>query len=260
MPDELVALLQRHPAFASMQRLGEEPTEFLEYMDEEGIQQAWLIQYHAEDTMGYGRKEAEAVWRFCEADEERLVAVGGYRPAEGDPAVHVEDLRSHGVRVLKIHPVHQHLDPGDPRLAGLWEAAADAGMPVVVHTGPSVFPGADNAYADPGLLAPVLAAHPRAQVIIGHGGRPDATQTAVELVERHDNAWLDLSGCPPKRLHQYFGDLEALAARTLWGTDWPGPGVPGLAANVEAFMALGLSEEAQRAILVDNATRLLQSA
>jgi len=79
-------------------------------------------------------------------------------------------------------------------------------------------------------------------------------------VQENPNAWLDLSSCPPTRLRAYFGDLEALAPRTVWGSDWPGPGVPGMGANVEAFLALGLSAEANRAILHDNLTRILARA
>jgi len=47
-----------------------------------------------------------------------------------------------------------------------------------------------------------------------------------------------------------------VAAKSLWGTDWPGPGVPTMRANVEAFLALPLSEETKRKVLHDNAAAL----
>ena len=130
-------------------------------------------------------------------------------------------------------------------------------MPVLFHTGTSRFPGADNAFADPTPIGAVCSRFPELAVIIAHGGRPDHTQEAVALVAEFDHAWLDLSSCPPHRLGDYFGDLGELAGKTLWGSDWPGPGVPGMGANVEGFLKLGLSEAANRAILHDNAKRLL---
>jgi predicted TIM-barrel fold metal-dependent hydrolase len=42
----------------------------------------------------------------------------------------------------------------------------------------------------------------------------------------------------------------------LWGTDWPGPGVPEIKGNVEKFHALPIAAEAKRKILYDNAARL----
>lgn len=130
-------------------------------------------------------------------------------------------------------------------------------MPVIFHTGTSRFPGADNSFADPSPIGAVCSRFPDLPVIVAHGGRPDHTRQAVALVQEFDNAWLDLSSCPPSRLEAYFGDLRELAASTLWGSDWPGPGVPGMGANVEAFLALGLPAWANHAILRDNAANLL---
>ena len=50
--------------------------------------------------------------------------------------------------------------------------------------------------------------------------------------------------------------LPEIADRCLWGTDWPGPGVPDLRRNVEDFLGLGLPEPVNRAILHGNAQRL----
>ncbi len=55
----------------------------------------------------------------------------------------------------------------------------------------------------------------------------------------------DISGIPPKTLLKYFPRLEEIAAKTLFGTDWPGPGVPDIKRNVEEFRALPLSQAAQ---------------
>lgn len=258
MKPELVELLGRHPAFQSLGALAADPEAFLRYMDAEGIWQAWIITYNAPKTMGYGRAEAEAVWDFCATNAERLVSVGGFDPTtEGDGAAAVDSMRQGGVRALKIHPVHQGISADDPSLDSFYARAETLRMPVLVHTGPSVFPGARNEFSDPSVLARVASAHPKLPLVIAHGGRPDQTDAALAVLAAHPNTWLDLSGCPPSRLGDYFGDLRAISERVLWGSDWPGPRVPGLAANVEAFLELGLGAEAEARILHDNAVRLL---
>jgi hypothetical protein len=68
--------------------------------------------------------------------------------------------------------------------------------------------------------------------------------------------YMDISGIPPQKLLEYFPRLEEIADKVLFGTDWPGPGVPDVRGNIEKFLALPLSEAAQRKMLYDNAARL----
>ncbi|HEX2066685.1 MAG TPA: amidohydrolase family protein [Candidatus Thermoplasmatota archaeon] len=252
------ALIEQNPTFPLMERCVRDPAAFLEHLDGEGVARAWLINYCARDVMGYGWEVNPWAARYADADRSRLVPIGGYDPrhdGEGERAA--EALRDLGIRGVKVHPVHQALSAADARLFPLYAALERLRMSLVVHTGTSRFPGADNAFADPAPLATVLARFPRLQVLLAHGGRPDRTRAALDLVARFPNAWLELSGCPPHRLLDYFGDLRALAPRTVWGSDWPGPGVPGMRANVEALRALGLGAAAEAAILHGNADALI---
>jgi predicted TIM-barrel fold metal-dependent hydrolase len=61
--------------------------------------------------------------------------------------------------------------------------------------------------------------------------------------------YLDISGIPPKTLLKYFPRLEEIAHKTLFGTDWPGPGVPDIQQNLADFRGLNLSDEAKQQIL-----------
>jgi hypothetical protein len=73
--------------------------------------------------------------------------------------------------------------------------------------------------------------------------------TAFFLLRRHPNVYLDISGIPPKSLLQYFPRLAETARKTLFGSDWPGPGVPDVGKNLQDFRALGLDHEVQQQIL-----------
>jgi predicted TIM-barrel fold metal-dependent hydrolase len=55
---------------------------------------------------------------------------------------------------------------------------------------------------------------------------------------------------------EYFQRIEEIADKVLWGTDWPGPGVPDIKGNLEKFHALPIGAEAKRKILYGNAARL----
>jgi predicted TIM-barrel fold metal-dependent hydrolase len=174
----------------------------------------------------------------------------------------VEHLREIGTRVLKIHPPHQkfaanaYTDGLEP-LAEIYSSCERAGMPVMVHTGTSIFPGARSRYGNPMELDDVAIDFPDLQIIMAHGGRPLYMNEAFFILRRHRNVWLDLSGIPPLRLMEYFPRIQEIADRLIWGTDWPSPGVESMRRNVSEFLSLGLSEELKRAALQDNAARLL---
>jgi predicted TIM-barrel fold metal-dependent hydrolase len=156
--------------------------------------------------------------------------------------------------MIKIHPPHQLLYPNDylngvRELEMLYRAAEREGIPVMIHTGTSIFPGARNKYADPIHLDDVALDFPKLKIIMAHGGRPLWMDTAFFLIRRHRNLYLDISSIPPVSLLQYFPRLEAIADQTLFGTDWPGPGVPDIKRNLDDFRSLPLSPEASEKIL-----------
>ncbi len=126
----------------------------------------------------------------------------------------------------------------------------------MIHTGTSVFPGARNVYADPMPADDVAVDFPRLRLVLAHAGRPLHADTAFFLARRHPNVWLDLSGIPPRRLLHYLPRLEEVASRCLWGSDWPGPGVPDPPRLAKEFRSIGLPGGAVRAILHENSLRL----
>ncbi len=152
--------------------------------------------------------------------------------------------------LIKIHPPHQLLYPNDylngvKELEIIYRAAEANGIPIMVHTGTSIFPGARNKFGDPMYVDDVAVDFPNLKILLAHGGRPLWMDTAFFLVRRHRNVYLDISGIPPKTLLQYFPRLEEIAHKTLFGTDWPGPGVPEIGRNLADFRALPLSEVGQ---------------
>ena len=97
---------------------------------------------------------------------------------------------------------------------------------------------------------------PKLTILLAHGGRPLWMEAAFFLVRRHPNVHLEVSGIPPAKLLEYFPRLDEIADKTVWGTDWPSPGIKSMRANLDAFLALPLADEAKRRIVHGNAARI----
>jgi uncharacterized protein len=259
-PDALEILGRHDPETA---RYAKEPRRFLEYLDRSGIERAVLVNYVATEVIGYTEAANTFASEFAKADPARLLPTGGIRPDHPDPAREVRRLaRDLGLRALKLHPPHQlfrpnaYVDGGQPGLAEIYGACEKEGLPVIFHTGTSVFPRARNRFADPLFVEDVALDFPKLTIVLAHGGRPIWMSTAVFLARRCPNVWLELSGIPPARLLDYFPTLDKLADKAVFGTDWPGPGVKEIRTNVDAFRALPLSAEVKERILEANPLRL----
>lgn len=247
-------------------RLMDDPGALLEVMDRAGVWRVGLVNYPSPDVMGFSDATNTFSAKYASANPERLLPYGGVHPRfTRDAAGDVDRLVDLGIRLVKIHPPHQ-LFPANAYTAGLtalgevYRRCEARGLPVMIHTGTSVFPGARSKYGNPLELDDVAIDFPDLRIVMAHGGRPLYMDEAFFVLRRHRRVWLDVSGIPPARLLEYFPRLAELADRVVWGTDWPSPGVRDMRANIDQFLALPLSESHQRAILETNALALFPVA
>lgn len=231
-------------------------------LDSQGIEKVCCINYVAPDVMGFTPETNDWILRFTEGSRSRLLPVGSVHPrSTPDVRTETERILDAGIRMVKLHPPHQllavnsYLD-GHPELAELYEVCQDRRVPVMIHTGTSIFPGARNRYADPMPVDDVAVDFPDLEIVLAHAGRPLFMETAVFLARRHSRVRLDVSGIPPRRLREYLPRLESLHGQVLWGTDWPSPGVRSMRGNVDDFLRLGYPADLVRAVLYENAEGL----
>ncbi|MFZ0211429.1 MAG: amidohydrolase family protein [Candidatus Acidiferrales bacterium] len=261
-PHALALIQKGRKDYPEVQKYSADPKAFLGFLDEMGIERAGLINYVSPEVIGFPQEVNDWIANYCSVDPRRLLAFGSVHPKYvRDAGTEVDRLANIGIRGLKVHPSHQEFAPNAYRdglgpLAAMYERAQANGIPVMIHTGTSIFPGARNLYAQPMLADDVAVDFPKMVIILAHGGRPLWMNEAFFLVRRHPNMYMDVSGIPPQRLMEHFPRIEEIADKVLWGTDWPGPGVPGIRGNIEKFCALPISAGAQRKILYDNAARL----
>lgn len=242
--------------------LMDDPKALLEVMDRAGVWRVGLVNYPSPDLMGFTDETNSFAARYSEAAPERLLPYGGVHPRfAGDIKGHVDELLELGIRCLKIHPPHQ-LFPANAHTQGmqtlgvLYRRCEDRGLPVMIHTGTSIFPGARCKYGHPMELDDVAIDFPDLTIIMAHGGRPLWMDEAFFILRRHANVHLDVSGIPPLKLLEYFPRLADIADRVLWGTDWPSPGVHDLRRNLDQFRSLDMPEQMQEKITTTNALRV----
>ncbi|MBI3243047.1 MAG: amidohydrolase [Chloroflexi bacterium] len=187
----------------------------------------------------------------------RLIPFAALNPFTiNDLAAELERLvKEQGFRGIKAYPVYQHHYMNDSRLYPLYAKAQELGIPMLVHTGSSVFKGARIKYGDPLHLDDVAIDFPKLTILMAHSGRPFWYEQAFWMARRHENVYMEISGLPGKKLLDYFPELERLADKVVYGSDWPGN--PYLRRNVEAIESLPLKSETKEKILWQNAARIL---
>ena len=254
-PEALALMRAKRENYAQIEEYCRSPKAFLKYLDSAGVDRAALINYVAPEVIGFTAGVNSFIAEYVKADPKRLISCGSLHPRHtANVLADMEQLLRLGIRMIKIHPPHQLLFPNDylrgvTELEIIYRAAEANGIPVMFHTGTSIFPGARNKYGDPMYVDDVAVDFPKMKILLAHGGRPLWMDTAFFLVRRHVNVFLDISGIPPKTLLKYFPRLAEIAQKTLFGTDWPGPGVPDVGKNLAEFRGLGLGAAVEDQIL-----------
>ncbi len=86
-------------------------------------------------------------------------------PAELERLVEEYDFKG-----IKVYPPYQHHYVNDPRMYPLYAKVQELGLPMMVHTGSSVFKGARIKYGDPLLLDDVAIDFPNLNILMCHSG------------------------------------------------------------------------------------------
>jgi hypothetical protein len=228
---------------------------YLALLDQHGVDYGVVLAELAPLTSVVGSNEMVA--RLCQGSP-RLIPFAAINPlTTATPARELERLvTKHGFRGLKLYPTYQYFYPNDALLYPLYAKAEELEIPVMWHTGSSVFPASRLKYGDPLYLDDVAVDFPHLTAIITHSGRPFWYDRAYALARFHENVYMEITGLPPQRLPTYFPELERVANKILFGSDWPG--VPNIKRNIETIRRLPFSDKTKEQILGGNAARILK--
>lgn len=256
-------ILEEFPPLRAFYKNPNDNSSLLGIMDALNCKRSWIINYEAPATMGYSVDTNAWVSNFCEGSNNRLLPVGGVHPSNHDnPAQLVSDyFESGSLFAMKVHPPHQLLAPnaylhGHEKQRKMYKVLEDLQIPVIFHTGSSIFPKARSKYGNPLHLEDILIDFPEMIVIMAHGGRPFWMREAEYLMIKFPHLYMDIAGVPPHLLPKYFPRFHRYADRAIFGSDYPSPGVPGTRVNAEAIADLPLPPDTLMKILHGNATKI----
>lgn len=203
-------------------------------------------------------------------EEEGLIRFGCIHPDFPQWKQELDRIAAQGVKGIKIHPVYQGTDLDDIRYLRILERAGELGLIVVTHT------GIDIGYPSEQRCTPRMALRAVEQVgpvtlVLAHMGGWRNWEEAQELLPQA-SVYLDTSFSTGKITpldDGYYGPKDLLlmdetafvqmvrlfgAKRILFGTDSPWTEQK---ESLEWIAALPLMEEEKRAILGENARKLL---
>ncbi|HET6762678.1 MAG TPA: amidohydrolase family protein [Longimicrobiaceae bacterium] len=174
-------------------------------------------------------------------------------------------LRAERIRGLKLYPGYEPFDVHDRALDPVYEAAAEFGVPVMIHTGDTFDPGTRVKHAHPLEVDEVAVRHRDTTLVLCHLGNPWFTD-AAEVIYKNQNVMGDLSGLTLGEFEPRFERFainkvnEVLAfvndpAKLMFGTDWP---ISSMGSYLRFVRRLEATDEEMEGMLWRNAARLFR--
>lgn len=181
---------------------------------------------------------------------------GSVHPDAEDAVEEVARIKALGLHGIKLHPDYQNFFVEERRMFPLYEAIAEAGLPVTFHAGrdplsPSLI------HAKSHMLAHVARSFPKLVIIAAHMGGMTTSEEAAQCLAGLDNVYFDTAvaskTCSQK--HMKLLIEKHGAERILFASDCPWSRSTD---ELEFLQTLGLSSGDLDRILYQNALELLR--
>ncbi|MHA7839996.1 MAG: amidohydrolase family protein, partial [bacterium] len=229
----------------------------LDEMDATRVEAAWILPIRFGLPFGDALTESwtRAVREAGVAD--RLRVGCSVHPRDERCLERLEAFARAGARVLKLHPTMQRFYPDEPALMPIYEAAERLGLVVFFHGGRAgIEPESTRRHALPRHYEGAFAGFPGLSFVVGHGGARDG-EAMLDLARRYENVWLGTHGQSVTHLDAMI--RETGGERLLFGTDWPFYHLGASLAKILLVTRAPEREGVRRAILRDNALRLMSA-
>lgn len=190
--------------------------------------------------------------RSVQEAEGLFIGLGTLFPESPDTEKDFENLRSLGLRGVKIHPDIQKFDADCPWAMGVYEMCESEGVPICVHTGDFRYD-----YSNPPRVARVLRRFPNLKFIGAHfGGWSVWDEAAAELAD-FPNLIVDTSSSfywmTPERAKEIIRAYGS--ERVMFGTDYP---MWSRRPELEYLRRLDISQEEKEDICWRTCSRLFE--
>jgi uncharacterized protein len=189
----------------------------------------------------------DRVARFAAAHPGRIFGMASISPLWDEADYFAEArrcVRDLGFKALKLHPASYNTAPTQSRAEKCFRAAAELGVPLLVHTGL----GAPASL--PSLIIPRARQFPDLPIVLAHAGFVAYADEALVAAQECPNVYLEPSWC------QYYQASKMVAAigsaRLMMGSDHPA----NLAVELAKWRATGISEADLAAVFSHTPRRL----
>ena len=230
------------------------PDSLEEYLANEGVTYGVIL---AEDSpLTTGVVKNSYVHDFCRGHKCFIPFASINPKTSSNPEEMLEKcIVEMGFKGLKLYPTYQHFFPNQKDVYPIYEKALELNIPIMFHTGSSIYKNSKLKYGDPLHLDEVAADFPDLKIVMAHSGRGFWYDRAFFISKIHKNLYMEISGLPPQKLLHYFPELEKNADKVIFGSDWPG--VKGIKKNIDMICTLPLMDSTIEKILYRNAEKVL---
>ena len=237
---------------------------FFLQMDVAGIEHAVLLPIDCRRARKDSVSSNEQVADLCKRSK-RFIGFASVDPLKKGAARELENaVKKLGLKGLKLDPSLQDFRPNDRKIFPVYEAAADLGIPLLIHAGMSWAPDTPLELGHPLLLEEPIRRFPKLAFVLAHFGWPWVWE-ATALALKYPNVYLDTSCLyydSPKEFYQFvFGKQipitvveRSLRNKVVFGSNYPRVEIKNM---VHALKSLPLTEGCLNKILRENAEKLL---
>ena len=201
----------------------------IEHMNAAGVDRALIMCLAYVPVGAYDPAMGDYIAGLCKHHPDRLVGFYSADPLGGQAEADRlrRAVRELGLRGLKMLPSYNYAAINDRRIWPMYEAAAELGVPVTLHTGWSSLPaGKSLAYDHPLYIEDALVDFPTLRPILAHCGFA-WSELVLMLMAKNPNVGADFAwwspSQPPWRAAQTLSMAKYLGVfdRLFWGTDYP---------------------------------------
>ena len=193
----------------------------------------------------------------------KLTGLGTLHPDHPDLKGAVEDIISHGLHGVKLHPDMQKFCIDDERAYPIYQLCVEYDLPILMHMGDPRFD-----YSHPDRLYRVMRDFPTLMVVGAHMGGWANWDYACDRLSDFQNLYVDTSSSMATAVKDYGIEPHVTsltpvhtaalirrwgAEKVLFGTDYP---MWSQADDLAVFFEMELSDAENRMILSENAEKV----
>jgi len=138
--------------------------DLLRSMDRAGVEVSVVA------NIATAEKQVASILKWCtEIASDRIVPFPSIYPFSADVAGQVRRIAEAGLKGIKLHPLYQEFEPLDERLMPAYEAIADAGLILLLHSGDDLAFVGDHRCM-PATMLEIQKRFPHITMVLSHLG------------------------------------------------------------------------------------------